>query len=313
VHRLGDILEPNNLRLLFDAYNWSADMAVALRSDAAFARALLGAFGPAARRAPPELDEPLFPVRGPLAPGALAGKRIAIVSSGGSGATAALCGVRRAFEDVGIEPVTISACSGSVLFASLWAAGLSADEMADFWLGTCDYVDPDWRRLLAAGLRGFRGFTGLLRGEAIERCYRERLAGRTMGTTRIPLSAVVWNIDLNRVEYLSTRQTPDLEVGRAARVAISIPIMVEAVRVGPHYYGDGGIVDIFPVQPVLDEDVDLVLGLNFYLGRDFAGDDIGGWHDRRFSILRATSSPPSSSSVPPDSRRPRAARAPASA
>jgi hypothetical protein len=37
-----------------------------------------------------------------------------------------------------------------------------------------------------------------------------------------------------------------------------------------------------------DENVDLVLGLNCYLGRDFAGDNIGGWQQRRPSILRAS-------------------------
>lgn len=114
------------------------------------------------------------------------------------------------------------------------------------------------------------------------------LGDRTLGETDIPFSAVVWNIDRNRVEYLSSRTAPHMTVARAARVAISIPLMVEPVRIGEHCYGDGGIVDIFPVEPLLDQPLDHVIGLNFYLPRDFAGEDIGAWYQQRFSILRAS-------------------------
>lgn len=286
-----NILEPNNLRLLFSAYNSVVDVVVDLADDASFVRTLARAFGPAARLAPPPIREPIFPSSRPYSLPALAQQRIGLVASGGSGATASLCGVKRAFEDAGLEVAAISACSGSVLFATLWACGLSSEEMARFWLSlrTCDYVDPSFRAFARATLHAYRGFGGLLRGEAIERTYSRRLGRLTLGQTRIPLSDVVWNIDRNEVEHLSTRTTPDFPVARAARVAISIPIMVEPVRIGSHYYGDGGIVDIFPVQPLLEEPLDRIIGLNFYLPHDFQGDDIGHWYDESFSILRASS------------------------
>jgi NTE family protein len=288
--RLTDVLEPNNLRIAFGAYNAARDVARELRQDLSFARTLLRALGPAAGAAPPRSTGPVFPPLRPFAVPGLAGKRIGIVSSGGSGATAALCGVRRAFQEAGIEAAAISACSGSVLFASLWACGLDAEQMADFWLSlrTRDYVDPDLRALALAPLRAFRGFGGLLRGEAIERTFERRLGGRTLGQTQVPFSAVVWNIDENRVEHLSTRATPAMPVARAARIAISIPIMVEPVRIGEHSYGDGGIVDIFPVQPLMGEVLDHIIGLNVYLPPDFRGEDIGDWYHQSFSILRAS-------------------------
>src|SRR4051794_18833542 len=43
---------------------------------------------------------------------ALAGKRIGLVASGGSGACVSLVGVKRAFEEAGVQPVVISSCSG---------------------------------------------------------------------------------------------------------------------------------------------------------------------------------------------------------
>ncbi|HEU5055894.1 MAG TPA: patatin-like phospholipase family protein [Kofleriaceae bacterium] len=288
--RMSDLLEPNNLRLAFAAYNGARDLARDLREDLSFVRTLVRSLGPGARAEPPAIAAPIFAGASRFAAPALAGQRIGLVASGGSGATAALCGVRRAFEDAGLEVAAISACSGAALFASLWASGLSSEEMARFWLSmrTRDYVDPDFRRLALAPLRAFRGFGGLLRGEAIERTYSRRLGPRTLGETEIPFSAVVWNIDRNRVEYLSSRSAPHMTVARAARIAISIPLMVEPVAIGEHLYGDGGIVDIFPVEPLLDQRLDHIIGLNFYLPPDFDGEDIGPWYQRSFSILRAS-------------------------
>jgi NTE family protein len=218
------------------------------------------------------------------------GKKIAIVASGGSGATASVVGVQRAFEEAGVAPAAISACSGAVLFASLWACGLDAAAVARFWLTLprSGYVDPGWRSLLRAAGAGFRGWGGLLSGDALEHSFRDLLGDRRLGETEIPFSAVVWNIDLNRVEYIGTRSTPEMPVALAARVGISIPIFVEPVQIGSHLYGDGGVVDIFPVRPVLDEQPDVIVGLNCYLPEDFAGEDLSGWRDRTLGILRAS-------------------------
>ncbi len=284
-----DLLEPNNLRPLFDAYNVTRDVALDLRDDFSFVRSLWRSL--IRRRDPAIHHVSPFGAMHPLATPMLADQRVAVVTSGGSGATAAIVGVQRAFEEAGIQPVMISSCSGSVLFASLWACGLTSDEVATFWLElhARDYLDPDWRKLLRAPFRRFRGLGGLLRGDAIEHAFRQRIGDRTLGETRIPFAAVVWNIDDNRVEYLSSHRTPHLQVARVARIAISIPIMVEPVQIGSTWYADGGIVDIFPTAPLADvEPVDLVIGTNSYLPERFAGTSVGDWYHEPWSILRAS-------------------------
>jgi NTE family protein len=289
--RITEALEPNNLRLVFQAFDAARDLARDLREDLSFVRTAIRGLGPARRHDHPSLPARVFDRPRPLDVAALRGKRIGVVASGGSGATACLVGVQRAFEEAGVEPVVISACSGSMLFASLWAAGLRSDEIASFWLGidTGDYVDPSWRSLAAAPWRAFRGFGGLLQGDALEATFDERLRGLRLGATKIPLHVVAWNIDRNRVEDLSSVTTPELSVARATRVAISIPIFVDPVRIGDAYYGDGGIVDIFPTQPAIDAGpLDLVIATNTYLPPGFAGEDIGPWKDLRWSILRAS-------------------------
>ena len=285
-----DLLEPNNLRSAFGAYNEAQDIVGDLREDLSLLKTLWRSLGPGRSRVPPPAP-PVFSAPEPIAVPELSRRRIAVVASGGSGATASIVGLRRAFEEASIEPVLLSACSGAVLFASLWACGLSAEDIARFWLDmpTSDYVDPDWRGVARGALHRFRSTTGLLRGEAIERSFRRRVGDRTLGQTAIPFAAVVWNIDDNRVEYLSSHRTPDLPVARVARIAISIPIMVAPVQIGAAWYGDGGIVDIFPTAPLADAGpVDLVIGTNSYLPENFTGLSIGDWYHAPWSILRAS-------------------------
>lgn len=290
---LSDAVEPSNLRLVFRLRSFLRDLEEDLREDLSFARTVAAGLRPGAPFADPDaVVRDLFPPFRPRPVPALEGKRIGLVASGGSGALASLCGVRRALEEAGVEVAAISACSGSTLFCALWACGLDAEEMARFWLSLRneDYVDPDWRRLAGAGLRRLRGFGGLLRGAAVERSFRRRLGRVRLGDTPIPLYAVVWNVDENRVEYLGSATTPGLSVAAAARVAISIPIFVEPVKLRGRSYADGGIVNIFPVRPLVDhaEPLDLVLGVNCYYPRDFAGESIRGWEQRPWAVLEAS-------------------------
>src|SRR5438552_2373960 len=92
----------------------------------------------------------------------LAGKRIAVVGSGGAGACAAMVGMARAFEEAGLRPAAISTCSGSTIWGAMWAAGLTADEMAEFSLAwrPQDYLDIQWARLPRFALSALRGFAG---------------------------------------------------------------------------------------------------------------------------------------------------------
>ncbi len=287
---LTKLVEPNNLRTVFAGLSLARDLVRGIREDVGFVRRVRRALLRLPFERETTLPAEVFPDLEPFRAVSLEGKKIAIVASGGSGATASLVGVQRAFEEAGVAPAAISACSGAVLFASLWACGLDAAAVARFWLTLPrkGYLDPGWRQLLRAGAAALRGWGGLLCGDALEHSFRSLVGDRRLGETAIPFSAVVWNLDLNRVEYIGTRFTPDLPVAVAARVAISIPIFVEPVQIGSHLYGDGGVVDIFPVRPILDEKPDVVLGLNCYLPEGFAGEDLSGWRDHTFAILRAS-------------------------
>lgn len=244
-------------------------------------------------------DSPQAPALEPFPPlqrleiADLDGRRLALLATGGSGALASVVGAARALEEAGVRPSVISLCSGSALFGFPIAAGIPADEVAAFTLGinSNEYVDVDWR-LLASTLPVMgKGFGGVIQGERIEAVYRRLLGDMTLGEMPIPAYAPIWNIEENRLEYIGPRTYPDLPVARAIHMAIALPLFIEPVPLGDGYWCDGGIVDIFPVRPVLDleEPSEVALVINGFYPPRFVGEDARGWQHRRASILAIAS------------------------
>ena len=222
---------------------------------------------------------------------AMVGRRVAVVASGGGGAAVAVIGAARAFEEAGLEPELICGCSGGGLFSSLWAAGLSAQEMADFVLSWEPerYLDPQWLRFPRFVLTVLRGFSGVMKGEAVERLFDEQFGSLAVGELPIPFATIVYNADLGLIEYLGTHTTPEVPLGRVVRITIALPPFIEAVEVRGHLYVDGGVVELLPMQPVLDRGpFDHVFGLNFMLPERLTPDDITGWHRKPMGIVLAS-------------------------
>src|SRR6059058_3586094 len=177
----------------------------------------------------PLVDRPAKPPRPVFPPArirpvpALKGKQVAVAAGAGGGRTVALIGVARAFEEAQLEPALVSACSGSVLWAAMWAAGLSPREMADFSLSwrPQDYLGIQWARAPRAAVAAARGFAGIAKGRALESLFDRRLWHMTAGETEFPLRTLVYNVSRKRLETFGTVQTPDLRLGELARIAMA--------------------------------------------------------------------------------------------
>lgn len=241
--------------------------------------------------APPRVEGEIFPPFAPLSMPALAGKKVGLVATGGGGAMVCATGVARACEEAGLEIAGISTCSGSAMALAPIAAGLDAEQTAAFLLGfqQRDYVDPDWRQLLKIPFALGRGFTGLLDTEAIERLYAGRLGPVSLGELPIPFYANIWDMDHNRLLYLGTRTRPELSLAQVVRAAVTLPLFMRPFELDGAQCGDGGVVNIFPVDPLMDHhpEIDFYIGVNAFYPEDFVGEDHSGWHEATFSMLRA--------------------------
>jgi NTE family protein len=287
-----DTLDPFNMKVQLARLNDVGSLGRRMVSDFDAARTARRALLPL-----PLVDRPrkaqtkIFPrFKGRPIP-SLRNKKIGLVLSGGSGACVTLCGVARALEEAGVEPEAISFCSGSALWGSMMAAGLSAQDMVDQSLNWQpeDYLDIGWTRLPRLAFAAMRGFSGLAKGEAVEKLFDRQLWHMSLGETMIPVYAPVYNIDCGKLETFGSKLTPRLTVAEIVRIAVALPLLVESVRVGEHLYADGGVVDVFPAQPLLDhEKLDLVIGVNTILPRGFVGEDISGWTEKRMGFLTAS-------------------------
>jgi len=288
---LGSVIDVFRLRQYFNVVTTTRQLAEGVREDAGLLddarRALVRL--PWERR-PRPVPGPFPPAKSLELPG-LRRRRLALMATGGSGALASIVGAARALEEAGIRPSVISLCSGSSIFGFPLGAGLRAEDVAAFALGLApeDYVDVDWRLLASVVPTGGRGFAGVIRGERIERTYRRLLGDMRLGDLAIPTYAPVWSIEENRLEYIGPRTHPDLPVARAVRMSIALPLFIEPVELDGNHWCDGGIVDIFPVRPVLDieEPCDAALAVNAFYPPRFAGEDATGWERRRASIVYA--------------------------
>ena len=105
---------------------------------------------------------------------------------------------------------------GSALWGSMMAAGLSAQEMVDQSLNWQpeDYLDIGWTRLPRLAFAAMRGFSGLAKGEAVEKLFDRQLWHMSLGETMIPVYAPVYNIDFGRLETFGSKLTPRPDGGR---------------------------------------------------------------------------------------------------
>ncbi len=290
---LGAALDVFQLRALLTAVAHARELAAGAVVDADFLLAARRAFLPLPFDRPRAVHTEPFPPEPADVDSDLAGRRVAVVASGGSGALACVVGVARALEEAGARPSLYSLCSGSALFGFPLAAGLPAEEVARFALSldARKLVDPQWRRLLALVPTLGRGFAGILAGDRIEQTYRELLGDLTLGELPTPAYVPIWNIEENRLEYLGPRTYPHVSVARAVRMAIALPLFLNPVELDGSHWCDGGLVEILPVRPVLELErkPDVVFAVQAFYPSEFAGEDVRGWEREPLSILRIAS------------------------
>lgn len=282
-------LDVFRMKQYFDVVVRAREVASAVTRDLRFIDTVRRGLLPLPFDRRPPLSQVFDATVDPVPPG-LAG-RVAVVTTGGSGALASLVGVARALEETGTAVSVYSVCSGAALFGFPLGAGMPAEDVAELTAAMVprEYVDLGWRELALLVPTLGRGWAGLLRGDRIEAFYRRHLGDLTLGQLAVPTYAPIWNVEHNRLDYLGPRTYPDLPVARAIRMAVSLPLFVQPVSLDGLSWCDGGLVDIFPVHPVLDLEppVDRAIALNGFYPHDFEGEDATGWERRPLSIVNA--------------------------
>jgi NTE family protein len=210
----------------------------------------------------------------------MSGSRVDLVLEGGGVKGIGLVGALAALEEYGFQPQNIAGTSVGAIVGALLAAGYDARELRDIMIDQLDF-----RNFKDLGLEASLPLVGkpvnllfslgIYEGKAIEKMLAKLLAAKGVKTFgdllyegkdagadaiyRYKLQVVVSDLSLRRMLVLPrdaallSIQPDALNVARAVRMSMSVPIFFEPVTVTDadgmeHVLVDGGLLSNYPMQ-----------------------------------------------------------------
>lgn len=170
-------------------------------------------------------------------------KKVKLVMSGSGTLYPIHAGAAKALVETGHEIEQICGVSGGAIVGGAIASGYKPGRMLDELIldtlpGPNGLIDWAWWP--------FRK-KGLIKGEKIENEFRGRLVS-TLGDTKIPLALGVADLNQKKHYLPNSKTNPEISLAKTIRASMCIPGVFQQVKIGGHYYVDGGIVANFPLD-----------------------------------------------------------------
>jgi len=188
-------------------------------------------------------------------------KKIGIVLSGGGVRASAHAGALKALEEAEIYAHHISGISAGAIVGALYCAGISPDKIRsiiklksffrlfsfrDIWEG---FVDTDY----------------------LEEMIKKYVPDNSFDSLKTKLTIGVSNLNEGRFELIDKG-----ELANVVAASSAIPLLIKPVRIGKSVYVDGGLMNGFPVEPLIPS-CDFIIGIN--LNPHEKVNHIEGWKD----------------------------------
>ncbi len=156
-----------------------------------------------------------------------------LVLSGGGEKGVAHIAFIEALKERNIKINAISACSAGSLVGSMYASGLSTEEMLDFFR-TTDIFQYSWITFAKAGIFDSSNYLRLIKNK-IKPTFEE---------LHTPLYVSTTNLNRGATHYFSQG-----ELLKPVLASCAIPGLFNPVEINGELYSDGGILDNFPLMP----------------------------------------------------------------
>jgi len=169
---------------------------------------------------------------------------IGLVFSGGGVKGLAHIGVLKALTERGITPKSISGVSAGALVGALYADGASAAHMLDFFKET-PLLKYNFVTINKAGL---------FDTEKYMTYFEDFFSASTFQDLKKPLSVVATNLQSGKPVYFSKGP-----LFKPLLASAALPPVFSPVTIDGQLYADGGIMNNFPVEPLINK-VDLMIG-----------------------------------------------------
>ena len=171
---------------------------------------------------------------------------LGIALSGGGALGIAHIGVLKALEEHSIRPDIISGCSAGAIAGALYCSGKRSGDLLEFVKKAYTYKMLQLRFPT-------KGWVSL--------SYLRKMLVDTLDSDRfedleIPLLVAAVNLNTGQLEIFSNGALIDTVVASS-----SVPMMFQPVKIGDYQYVDGGMLNNFPVEPLIGM-TDKIIGVN---------------------------------------------------
>lgn len=181
--------------------------------------------------------------------------RTGLILSGGGARGFAHAGILKALNESGIYPDVISGVSAGAIVGALYADGHTPDQILEIFSSNNSFFNYVKPKLPSKGLFKTKG---------LKKNLTSNLHADTFEELKLPLYVAATNIHTGKIEYFNSGPIVDKILASAA-----IPVLFEPVEIDGDLYVDGGVLDNFPVSPILKECRELIgISLNPILPED---------------------------------------------
>jgi NTE family protein len=170
--------------------------------------------------------------------------KIGIVLSGGGIRGIAHLGVLKAFGNAGIKFSHISGTSAGSIAGALFASGIDPEDALNIFIKT----------KLLKFLRPAVGSLGLINIENTSSLFKEYFPDDRIESLKIPLTIATTNFSKGELAYFD--KGPLI---RTIQASSCIPGIFKPIMINDEMYVDGGILNNFPVEPLLNN-CDFIIG-----------------------------------------------------
>jgi NTE family protein len=167
---------------------------------------------------------------------------INLVLSGGAEKGVAHIAFLEILEKRNIKINSISACSAGSLVGSMYASGLSTEEMLSFFRNT-DLFQYSWITFAKAGIFNSDNYLKLLDGK-IKNTFEE---------LSLPLYISTTNLNKGVTNYFT-----EGDLRKPVLASCAIPGLFNPVDINGQLYSDGGVLDNFPTTPFKESEYPVI-------------------------------------------------------
>jgi len=196
---------------------------------------------------PPVVQQP--PIVVP--PKSLKNIKIGLALGGGAARGFAHIGVIKVLEANGIVPDIVVGTSAGSLVGALYAAGNNGLALNKLALEMDEAEISDW------SVPFFSSATGVLKGEALQNYVNRTVNYVPLEKLKMRFGAVATDLNSGLPILFQRGNT-----GVAIRASSAVPSIFQPVKIGDHYYVDGGLVSPVPVRFARQMGADFVIAVN---------------------------------------------------